>query len=77
MHEALDFRGKDLAARIEPFKDALEAALSEGPEVLSSAEFQESACMLMRTLHSLAEDMPKVCLRSVYAGCVVCRGGKE
>ena len=76
VQEALDFRGKDLAARIEPFKDALESALTEGPEVLSTAEFQEGACMLMRTLHNLAEDMPKVCLRCLYVGVRCCVQGR-
>lgn len=58
---ALNVRGKEVATRLPPFAEVLKAALAApAPAPLAASELAEGLLQLARTLHVLAEDMPKV-----------------
>lgn len=60
---ALDHRGQDVTTRLSPFVEVLVTAAkaaSSGSGALSPDSLAQGALLLARSLHSLAEDMPKV-----------------
>jgi hypothetical protein len=61
---ALNHRGTDVAARLPPFVDVLLAASTAseggGGGALSPTDLAQGSLALARSLHSLAEDLPKV-----------------
>ena len=58
---ALNHRGADVATRLPPFAEVLKAAVAApAPVPLSASELAEGLVHLARSLHMLADDMPKV-----------------
>lgn len=58
---ALNHRGHDVATRLPPFAEVLKAAVAApAPAPLSASELAEGLVHLARSLHMLADDMPKV-----------------
>ncbi len=57
---ALNFRRKPVDERLAPLVDLLLAATQGEAPALSVGELREGALALARSLHNLADDMPKV-----------------